>query len=328
MKNSSGLSISEKWLPNNSNGANMILPQGAACIQSFESMPQGCQVLSPFVQTCIFIMLESSKGFAAIHIDSASCVTSTLKKIIEELRNMGDPKITAKIVGGAKYYAPVLLLDSSSASLYSPAYDALKQEGVKYSHHDYCLIAGRLIIQLVVTACLAALAKDSSHWIIMLLLTVGAACFAIYDRFFNTPPNYMCKVTYSKENGLEFNTEHMKDIAHNDELAAAFEAKTQALMPHGIKLLWGKIILNTLPQFALTDFMAEGFQGDCAEYFNYLNLSEKDKESLSAIRKLLLSEKRYAEGKGIEFLRLHLPNKQAVNSKKREENTISIIKVN
>lgn len=324
MKSSKGQSLIKKWLPNNLKGANMILTQGAACIQSFESVPQGCQVLSPFVQTCIFILLKSSKGFAAIHIDSPGCIALTLKKIIAELRNMGDSQITAKIVGGDKYYTPVLLFNSSSASIYNPAYQVLKQEGVKYEHDDYCLIAGRLLIQLVITSCLAVLAKDLSHWKTMLLLTLGAVFFAIYERFFNAT-NYMCKITYSPENGLEFNTENMKDMANNVEFEKAFEAKMQELIPNGKELLLGRILLNSLSENAFNDFMInEPLQTTYDKHFKYLRLSEHDIKCLIEIRKLLVSKK----GKGIEFLRFYLPNKQPANQEKIATNSISIVEIN
>lgn len=150
----------------------IIIPQGSFIIINNDETPP-TEIISPGVQSCILVILHSSKGVALAHIDTQSprSGSDTIHQMINKLKEINahskDQTITAKLIGGDFGFPCV----GSSKILHSIT-DALCSENISYSHpiqnknnfsrKHYCIfiLASVLSIPFSPTAMVAATAMS------------------------------------------------------------------------------------------------------------------------------------------------------------------------
>ncbi len=113
----------------------LIIPMGSyTVVKRNDPKNVGLEIVSPGAQSCIVVVLRSSQGIALGHIDSPFIVQASLEKMINELKDCGDEKITAELIGGDAGN-PLM----SSSSIYRRIYSELEKEHIPYRHRNYSL---------------------------------------------------------------------------------------------------------------------------------------------------------------------------------------------
>lgn len=117
--------------------ASTIVPIGSYTIRKKRTAAPSDNIISPGVQTCLVVVLESSDGIAVAHIDTPLVVSRLMHAIIGELKSYGPGEITARLYGG-DYGLPLI----NSTSISEQIYAILDKKHIRYSHRDYHLTIG------------------------------------------------------------------------------------------------------------------------------------------------------------------------------------------
>lgn len=113
----------------------LIVPMGGyTVIKKDDPKSANLEIVSPGAQSCIVVVLRSSRGIALGHIDSPFIVQTGLKNMLNELRSCGDEEITAELIGGDAGN-PLM----SSSPIYRRIYSELEKEKIPYCHRNYSL---------------------------------------------------------------------------------------------------------------------------------------------------------------------------------------------
>ncbi len=124
-------------------------------------------IVSPGVQTCLVVVLESAEAIAVAHIDSPLVAAQITAQMADEMKAMGSETMKARIYGG-DYGNPL----TSSSCLSNPIYTELNKRKISYSHNDYQLTSGFVMATATAIWSLSSIGPES--WLLG-LLCVGLA---------------------------------------------------------------------------------------------------------------------------------------------------------
>src|SRR5688572_19946610 len=94
------------------------VPMGSFMIKNKLAAKPNEQILSPGVQTCVLVVLDSPHGVAVAHFDTPFVVAQTITEMLTEMQRMGEGAITARIYGG-DYGMPMRGSSSISNAIYA-----------------------------------------------------------------------------------------------------------------------------------------------------------------------------------------------------------------